>query len=68
MKLTWWLYPGIHETARMRSHSSAGSQGSDDTLRDRTEPLPGTWWQSYAYFSTEDDGNPRAAVLASEVE
>jgi hypothetical protein len=20
MKLSWWLYPGAHETARMRAH------------------------------------------------
>ncbi len=24
MRITWWLYPGIHETARMRLDSNNG--------------------------------------------
>ncbi len=40
MRITWWLYPGLHETPGMRPKHSAHNYAEPDGHQVRPQPLP----------------------------
>jgi hypothetical protein len=59
MSITWWLHPGLHETARMQPlyHQCAGRQVSDEPKRPA--------WPGQPAETTSAHGQPSPARVLS---
>lgn len=62
MRMTWWLHPGIHETARMRLDGNSGPVLVEDRLAPELG-LTGLGYELAGSASTVTSGPPSGFVL-----